>query len=138
MIQRSTMRMCPLSSYNETLNELAQLWEHLKIQDFKICNIHGVSTACLNISNRRNLDGLKAWCLRHVFELLKPCFKSTVCNKSVMQQAVQKPFCNFFRQQLLLCGRIARAPEMRIRYALLRSCTLRSTTDKYACVHRRS
>ena len=64
------------------------------------------------------LDGLQARCLRNMLRI-PASFVSRVSNKKVLERAGQKPFTTqLVRHQLLLLGRIARAPDSDLRRRL--------------------
>lgn len=123
-------------------NKLAQLWKHTsvtikrKVEVFNACIssklMYGLASAWLNASERKRLDGFQARCLRKILGI-KPAYFSRVSNKIVIQKSDQKLFTTqLLKQQLLLYGRVARAPDT----DLLRQLTfcpgsLRPATDRY-------
>jgi hypothetical protein len=98
--------------------KLAKLWNHsnlpkarkLKIFD-SLMVMCSMSTACLNVSDQRRLDGSQARCLRLIVGV-KPSFISRISNKDVLQKAGCKTYGQqLLKAQLQLFGKIARAPD---------------------------
>jgi len=101
-------------------NKLARVWRHAhisrkrKIEAFQSMIVsrllYGLSTAWLNVAQVRRLNGFQSRCLRPILGI-KPAFVSRVSNAVVLQQAGQVPLgWQLRKQQLLMYGRIARAP----------------------------
>ena len=123
-------------------SKLARLWKHAsltrsrKVQVFQSLVtsriLYGLSSAWINISETRRIDGFQVRCLRQILGI-KPSYWSRVSNATVLQQAGQPAYSKqLLRQQLLLYGQVARAPDG----DPLKSCTfcpgsLRPATDRY-------
>ena len=73
--------------------------------------LYGLSSAWLNKAEMRRLDGFYCRCLRAILRI-PPSFVSRVSNATVLQQSSQPALGRQLRQQqLLLYGRVARAPD---------------------------
>ena len=101
--------------------KLVQLWKHTaltlawKLRAFSAIIasqvLHGLSTAWLNVSDRRKLDGFQARCLRVILRI-EPSFISRTSNQSVLQLAgATKISLLLLRQQLVFFGKVARSPD---------------------------
>ena len=92
--------------------------------------LYSLSTAWLNQSEKRRLDGFQAKCLRRVLHI-PPSFLSRVSNKAVLQQARQDPYSTqLLRQQLALYGKIGRASNRDfLRRVTFQPDTVLSATD---------
>lgn len=101
--------------------KLKQFWKHISIsvqRKIKVFNavvtstlLYSLSTVWLNARQQRQLDGIQARCLWCVLRT-PPAFISRVSNKAVLEKSRQKLFSQqLLCQQLLLFGRIARAPD---------------------------
>ena len=122
--------------------ELARVWKHsalsrarkIRIFDSLIVSklLYGLATAWLNTSQRRRLDGFQNRCLRQIWGI-KPAYVSRISNREVLFRTQQSPLTTLLKkQQLILFGRVARAPED----SLLRKATfcpgaLRPAADRY-------
>ena len=72
--------------------------------------LYSLGSAWINVAELRRLNGFQCRCLRPILGI-KPSFVSRVSNSTVLQQSAQIPYGRqLFRQQLLLFGRVARAP----------------------------
>ena len=100
--------------------KLSRLWKHTSLT--KACKLeifqavvtsrllYSLNSAWLNVAEVRRLNGFQCRCLRSILRI-KPSFISRVPNTVVLQQAAQTQFGRqLLRQQLLLYGRVARAP----------------------------
>ena len=94
--------------------------------------LYGLEGAWLNAAERRRLDGFQAKCLRQILGI-KSAFLSRVPNKVVLEKAGSHRYTSqLLKAQLLLLGRIARAPEGDpLRALTFRNSSLRLATDKY-------
>ena len=73
--------------------------------------LYGLSGAWLNKSEIRRLNGFQSRCLR-VLLRIPPSYISRILNSTVLQSAKQLSLGDeLLKQQLLLFGRIARAPQ---------------------------
>jgi hypothetical protein len=101
--------------------KLSRLWKHTRLSRARKLQIlqsvitsrllYSLSSAWLNVAELRRLNGFQCRCLRVVLGI-KPSFISRVSNGSVLQQAGQVAYGRqLLRQQLLLFGRVARAPS---------------------------
>ena len=102
--------------------KLVQLWKHTtltlawKLQAFHAIIVaqalHGLSTAWLNASDRRKLDGFQARCLRIILQVA-PSFISRISNQTVLDRAgAVKLSTLLLRHQLLFFGKVARASDV--------------------------
>ena len=102
-------------------NKLTRLWSHTsiprrrKVEVFQATIMtglmYGLSTLWLNVGDQRRLDCFQARCLRRCLGI-KPSFLSRVSNQTVLREAAQMPSTrHLLKQQLLLYGKVARAPE---------------------------
>ena len=100
---------------------LQSLWKHAqvsrarKIQVFQAVAtsklLYGLSSAWLNVAEQRRLNGFQARYLRAIFGI-QPAYVSRVSNQRVLERARQQPYSQqLLKQQLLLFGKIARAPR---------------------------
>ena len=72
--------------------------------------LYGLSSAWLNQADMRRLNGFYCRCLRVILKI-KPAYISRISNADVLAKAYQKKLGHqLLKQQLLLYGRIARAP----------------------------
>ena len=131
-----------IGAANADFRALARVWRQssltrcrkLEIFNATICSklTYGLAAACLNVAERRRLDGFHNRCLRQVWGI-KPAYVSRISNKVVLARTEQKPITqNLAKQQLLMYGKVARAPAG----GLLRDSafcpgTLHPVTDKY-------
>ena len=101
--------------------KLARLWKHTALPtERKIKILHGVvisrllyglSSAWLNVSEVRRLNGLYCRCLRVILRI-RPAYISRVSNASVLHQARQTSLGRqLLEQQMVLYGKVARAPD---------------------------
>ena len=99
---------------------------------FYHASVRTFSSAWLNASERRRLDGFQARCLRKILGI-KPAYFSRVSNKEVLRLSGQKLFTTqLLRQQLLLYGRIARSADTDfLRQLTFCPGSLRPATDRY-------
>ena len=80
--------------------------------------LYSLSSVWLTVAQRRQLDGLQARCLRDLLRIPHP-FESRVSNKSVLEQAGVAALSEQLRKkQLVLLGRVARAPNSDLRRRL--------------------
>jgi hypothetical protein len=123
-------------------SKLASLWRHTslpihrKVQIFQAVVtsriMYGLCSAWWNVSDQRRLDGFQARCLRRIVGA-KPSFVSRISNDEVRRMAGQAPYSRqLLQQQLLLYGKVARAPDS----DLLRSLTfckrsIQPVTDRF-------
>jgi len=123
-------------------SKLQKLWSHTtlsvarKLQIFQAVVLsrllYGLSSAWLNVSEMRRLNGFQARCLRKALRI-KPSYASRISNAIVLQRAGQTVLGRqLLRQQLLLYGRVARALGSNV----LRSLTfipgtVQPATDRY-------
>ena len=100
---------------------MVQLWKHTslplarKLHAFQAIILsqvlHGLDTAWLNVSDRRKLDGFQCRCLRVILRIPPP-YVSRVSNQTVLARAgAVKFFILLLRHQLILFGKVARAPD---------------------------
>ena len=100
--------------------KLSRLWKHTALSRGRKVQIlqavitsrllYSLGSAWLNVAELRRLDGFQCRCLRVILGI-KPSFVSRVSNSSVLQQSGQVLYSRqLLRQQLLLLGRVARAP----------------------------
>jgi len=94
--------------------------------------LYGLSSMWLNTQQQRQLDGIQARCLRNLLRIPHPWI-SRVSNKAALERAKQQPLTTQLRvQQLLLLGRVARAPDTDLRRRLtLRPGSLRLAADAF-------
>ena len=121
---------------------LSKIWRHSAIsraRKIQIFNsivvsklIYGLSSAWLNTSERRRLDGFQNTCLRAIWNI-KAAYISRVSNKTVLDLTGQTPLSQqLFKRQIKLFGEVARAPEGSvIRQATFCPGSLRSAADRY-------
>jgi hypothetical protein len=75
--------------------------------------LYSLSTACLNIAEKRRLDGFQNRCLRRIWGI-GPSYLSRVRNADVLQTSQQRPLSDMIlEQQLIMFGKAARAPIFR-------------------------
>lgn len=94
--------------------------------------LYGLATCWLNTKEGRQLDGFQARCSRGICRI-PHSFISHFSNATVLSRSGQKTISTQLRhQQLLLLGRIARAPDDDLRRRLT-FCpgSLRPVTDRY-------
>ena len=73
--------------------------------------LYALNSAWLNIAELRRLSGFHCRCLRTILRI-KAAFISRVSNVRVLEQAGEAPLAKqLLRQQLLLYGRLVRAPN---------------------------
>ena len=100
---------------------LSRIWRHSslsrarKLEMFNATVVpkvtYALSTAWLNTAERRRLNGFQCQCLRTIWGI-QPSFISRVSNQTVLERTAQKPLSHLLaKQQLLLFGKVARAPE---------------------------
>jgi len=100
--------------------KLSRLWKHTTLSRARKLQIlqavissrllYSLGSAWLNVAELRRLNGFQCRCLRPILGI-KPSFISRVSNSTVLQQSGQIPYGRqLLRQQLLLFGRVARAP----------------------------
>ena len=100
--------------------KLRRLWNHTTLtRDRKMAImqsvivsrlLYGLGSAWLNAAETRRLNGFQCRCLR-VIHGIKPAFVSRVSNAKVLLQSGQVQLGRqLLQQQLLLFGRVARAP----------------------------
>ena len=122
--------------------KLERLWKHStlppkrKLEIFQAAIVtglmYGLAASWLNTRQQRQLNGFQARCLRRILRI-PPSWLSRISNKQVLDQAHQYPLTHqLHRQQLLLFGRIARAPDSDLRRRLT-FCpgSMRPATDRY-------
>ena len=101
--------------------KLAQLWKHAsltlawKLQAFNHIIVtqllYGLSSTWLNAKSRRKLDGFQSRCLRVILKI-KPSYYSRVSNQTVLDKAAASKMSSMLlRQQLVLFGNVACAPD---------------------------
>ena len=102
-------------------SKLSRLWNHAsldrhrKIRIYKSVVIsrllYGLNTAWLNIAEIRRLNGFHCRCLRTILRI-PPSFISRVPNADILAHAEEVPLGRqLLKQQLLLFGRLIRAPD---------------------------
>ena len=100
--------------------KLSRLWKHTALSRARKIQIlqavitsrllYSLGSAWLNVAELRRLNGFQSRCLRQLLGI-KPSFLSRVSNKTILEQAGQISYGRqLLRQQLLLFGRVARAP----------------------------
>jgi len=100
---------------------IRQLWNHaaVSLQDkLRIYRgliesklLYGLATVCLTVAQVRHLDGFQAKCLRQILHI-QPSFLSRVSNEKVLERAgMQKASATLLSMQLVLLGKVIRAPE---------------------------
>ena len=101
--------------------KLSRLWKHsslsrgrkMQIFNAKIVTglLYSLNSAWLNVAEIRRLSGFQSRCLRVIFNIKVP-FISRISNATVLQQSGQTQLSrSLLKQQLLLFGKIARAPD---------------------------
>ena len=110
-----------LGAAHSDFRALVRLWRHTsvrRVREMEIFNaviasrlLYGLSSAWLNIAERRRLDGFQNRCLRAVCGIA-PSFVSRVSNQHVLDVASQMPLSkSLIKQQLTLFGKVARLPN---------------------------
>ena len=100
---------------------LSRLWRHSTLSRARKLEIfnatvtshltYGLAAAWLNVSERRRLNGFQNRCLRSIWGIM-PAFISRISNQRVLETTGQRPSSHMLaKQQLLLFGKAARAPE---------------------------
>ena len=100
--------------------KLSRLWKHTSLSRARKLQIlqavitsrllYSLGSAWLNVAELRRLNGFQCRCLCPILGI-KQSFVSRISNSSVLQQSGQIPYGRqLLRQQLLLFGRVARAP----------------------------
>ena len=100
---------------------LSKVWKHSGLSRARKIRIYtsivlskltyGLATTWLNVAERRRLNGFHCRCLREIWGIA-PAFLSRVSNARVLQLTQQSPLTQTLaKQQLLLLGKAARAPE---------------------------
>ena len=94
--------------------------------------LYGLATMCLNIAQRRRLDGFQNRCLRKILGIL-PSYYSMVTNASVLQRAAcKKASSQLEARQLILLGKVIRADVTNpLRSSCLVENTLRPLTSHF-------
>ena len=70
--------------------------------------LYGLPCGCLNVADRRRLDGFQARCLRQILKV-PPAYYSRISNAAVLRQAtLTKASTLLLRRQLAILGRILR------------------------------
>lgn len=122
--------------------KLLQLWNHVSLplnQRVRVFNaviapqlMYGLSSSWLTVAEKRRLDGFQARCLRRVLRI-PSAFISRASNKMVLRKAGEKPFSShLLKQQLLLFGKVARAPDTDVLRSLtFLPGTLQPATERY-------
>ena len=123
-------------------NKLARLWRHSSLTTHKtICIfqpvistglLYGLSTAWLNTSEQRRLNGFQARCLRKILGI-RPAYYSRMTNRRVLEMANQVLYTTqLLKQQLILYGKIARSgPDDALRKVTFCPGSLRPIAEKY-------
>jgi hypothetical protein len=112
-----------------TFRELARLWRHSSLgrqKKLRLFNalvvpraMYGLEAAWLSKPERRRLDGFQNRCLRQLWGI-PPAYISRVSNEKVRILTGERPLSQLLeRRQLLLYGKVARAPDD----SILRKCT---------------
>ena len=102
-------------------SKLSQLWKHTslalsrKLEVFHAAIVslllYGLNTVWLNARQQRQLNGFQARCLRDMMRIPHPYF-SRVSNKTVLERSGQTALTTeLLRSQLIMFGRVARAPD---------------------------
>ena len=97
--------------------------------------LYGLDSAWLNVAETRRLNGFYCRCLRNILGI-QPSYISRVSNDTVLRRASSWPLHqHLLRDQLLLYGRVARAPESDLMKhpAFVRG-TLRPAVQRYVRV----
>ena len=123
-------------------SKMSRLWKHTnlnrerKIQIFNAVILtrllYSLSSAWLNVAELRRLDGFHCRCLRVILNI-KVAFISRVSNAAVLQASDQLQLGRqLLKQQLLLYGKVARAPDADpLRMLTFVPGTLRPLTGQY-------
>ena len=125
-----------------TFLSLVRLWKHSNLTRHRKMQIYislvesrllyGLPALCLNVAEKRRLDGFQNRCIRQVIGV-KPSYISRVSNHDVLQQARHVAASRILeKKQLQLLGKIVRAPEQHpLRAVSFIPGTLWSATDLY-------
>eukprot|EP00933_Yihiella_yeosuensis_P073257 TRINITY_DN8187_c0_g2_i2.p1 TRINITY_DN8187_c0_g2~~TRINITY_DN8187_c0_g2_i2.p1 ORF type:complete len:238 (-),score=0.27 TRINITY_DN8187_c0_g2_i2:31-744(-) len=100
---------------------LSKVWAHAsiskgrKIQIYRACVqsvlMYGLTTVCLNVVEKRRLDGFHCRCLRKILRI-PPSFYSRVPNSTVLSEAgLEKLSITLARRQLVYLGKVCRSPS---------------------------
>ena len=121
--------------------KLDKIWKHTclsktrKVEIYRAMIVtrllYGLSSAWLNAADLRRLDGFHCRCLRRIVRI-PPAYVSRVSNASVLDQASQPKLSKLLlKQQLVLFGRVARAPESDPLRKITFCNDLRPVTDQF-------
>ena len=93
---------------------------------------YGLSSAWLHMKEQRQLDGFHAKCPRKLLRV-RPSYFSRVSNQKILEQSGQVSYTvQLLKQQLLLYGKIARAPDSdALRKLTFCDGSLQAASDKY-------
>ena len=94
--------------------------------------MYGLSSAWLHVKEQRQLDGFQAKCLRKLLRVRRSYF-SRVSNQKILEQSRQVSHTvQLLKQQLLLYGKIACAPDSdALRKLTFCDGSLQAASDKY-------
>ena len=109
-----------LGMANSEFRTLASLWRHTalgRVRKTVIFNavvvpklLYSLGSLCLNIAEKRRLDGFQNRCLRQIWGI-KPSYISRVSNATVLQTSEQRPISEIIVEHpLIFFGKVARAP----------------------------
>jgi hypothetical protein len=109
-----------IGSAQSDFRTLQRVWSHSslprqkRIDIFQACIVskalYGLEVACLNVSEKRRLDGFHARCLRRICKI-QPSYVSRVSNATVLATAQQQPLTReLLRRQQLYFGELVRRP----------------------------
>ena len=110
-----------LGAARADFDKLSKIWRHSSLSRHRKVEIYkavilskltyGLSSLWFSAAGRRRLDGFHCRCLRSIWGIA-PAFISRVSNATVLRETGQAPLTDAVaRQQLLLLGKAARAPE---------------------------
>ena len=110
-----------IGAANADFRALSKVWRHSSLGRTRKLDIYnativskltyGLAATWLNTAERRRVHGFHNHCLRQIWGIL-PAFISRVRNSDVLSATCQKPIThNLAKQQLLIFGKAARAPE---------------------------
>ena len=122
--------------------EITAIWKHSSLGRRRKLQIYtslveskllySLATLCLNVSERRRLDGFQNRCIRQILGI-KPSFISRVSNHDVLQQAHHVAASSLLEERRLqLLGNILRASEgSPLKTASFIPFTLHPATERY-------
>ena len=122
--------------------DLQALWKHTQVPRRRKIEVYqaivtsrllyGLSSAWINVAELRRLDGFQSRCLRKILGI-QPAYYSRVPNRKILEIAQQLPYSRqLLKQQLLLFGKVARAPDSDpLRQLTFCASSLHAATGKY-------